>query len=78
MYNIDEHDINAIVYHFSRWFEYDYDKFSYTAQEGKCLDIKFYNSPIRRSFIVNISYDENTYLDQIIDAIINAYIKRLD
>lgn len=78
MYNIEQRDINAVIYHFSRWFEYDYEQISYVAQEGKCLDIKFYNSPIRRSFIVNISYDESTYIDQIMDAIIKAYVKRLD
>lgn len=77
MYNITQEEIEEIIYHFSCLFEYDYYSSTYVSEEGTEIVIGFYNSPIRRSFGVSISYDENTYIETISDAIINAYFKRL-
>ncbi len=77
MYNITQKEIDEIIYHFSCLFEYDYYVSTGEVEEEKYLDIGFYNSPIRRSFDVSISYDEKTYIETISDAIINAYSNRL-
>ncbi len=77
MYNINRSDIDRVVSYFSWLFEYDY-VMSADFERENIIGISFYNSPIRRSFRVSIEYDENTSTGTIAEAIINAYLNRLD
>lgn len=77
MFKFSEEELDNAINNFASLFEYDYAHSIWTVPEGKAVTILFYNSPSRHSFDVEISYDESTYIETIVDAIIEAYERRL-
>lgn len=76
MYKFTDEQLDELINHFASLFEYDYAYSTFAVPEGMGLDISFYNSPCKRCFDVELSYDKDTYLDNISDIIINAYKER--
>ena len=77
-YICTEQVVDMTAYYFSNLYEYDYVISFFKVPEGQGVDMMFYNSPLRRSFNVEISYDEKTDIDYISDKIIQSYLHRLD
>ena len=77
MYRFTGEQLDKLIYSFSALFDYDYVFTSYAVPEGRGLTIEYYNSPCRKSFTVELSYDKTTELEDISDIIINSYKERL-
>lgn len=79
MYRFTNEELDLLIYHFSQLFNYDYaHSVLRNLEEGRDLSITFYNSPAKRSFDVDITYTKSTEIEEIADAIIDAYLHRLD
>ena len=78
MYKFNSEELDNLINNFADLFMYDYVSSAYAVPEGRGLTIQYYNSPCRKSFTVELSYDKSTELEDIADIIINAYKERLN
>lgn len=77
VFRFTDEELENLIYNFASLYNYDVSYATSASIEGKLLDLTYYNSPMRRSFEVKLSYDERADIEWIADQIIEAYQNRL-